>query len=100
VVVFGPYYLREPNVAETTGITKCTKETSCYAWKHRLHALVMEELSTYKGHHRYWSVVLKTVTNYDLWIWHTSFDIAGSHNDINAIQRSPLFSRLAEGHAP
>jgi hypothetical protein len=39
------------------------------------------------------------MTDHDMWIWHTYFDIAGSHNDICVLQCSPLFSRLVLGHA-
>jgi hypothetical protein len=54
----------------------------------------------YKGRHEYCSVVLEAMADYDLWIWHTFFDMAGSHNEINMLQRSPVFSKLVEGHAP
>jgi hypothetical protein len=45
-------------------------------------------------------VVLEAVADYDLWIWHSFFGMVGSHNDINVLQQSPVFSRLVEEHAP
>ncbi|XP_028075537.1 uncharacterized protein LOC114277791 [Camellia sinensis] len=33
-------------------------------------------------------------------IWHAFFGMLGSHNDLNVLDRSPLFSDLAQGKAP
>jgi hypothetical protein len=45
-------------------------------------------------------VVLEALPNYDLLIWHLFFGMAGSRNDINVLQRSLVFARFVEGHAP
>jgi hypothetical protein len=45
-------------------------------------------------------VILEAVATHDLWIWHSFFGIPGFNNDINVLQRSPIFSKLVEGHAP
>jgi hypothetical protein len=54
----------------------------------------------YKGHVHEPTIILEAVASKDLWIWHAFFGMPGSHNDINVLQRSPLFARLAEGQAP
>jgi hypothetical protein len=54
----------------------------------------------YKCYKGGYSVVLKAVVDKDLWIWHSFFGMEGSHNNINVLQRSNVFSQLAEVHAP
>ena len=45
-------------------------------------------------------MILEVVADYETWIWHTFFDMAGSHNDINVMQCYPLFATPVEGQAP
>ncbi|XP_065623535.1 uncharacterized protein LOC136064951 [Quercus suber] len=54
----------------------------------------------YIGHTRDPTIILEIVASYDLWIWHAFFGFLGSHNDINVLRRSFVFSELAEGRAP
>lgn len=46
------------------------------------------------------TVVLEAVATQDLWIWHSYFGLPGSLNDINIVDRSPVFNALLEGHIP
>ncbi|KAK1660503.1 hypothetical protein QYE76_048662 [Lolium multiflorum] len=54
----------------------------------------------YNGHSEGCTVILEAVASHDTWIWHSFFGMAGSHNDINVLQRSPVFDRLAYGQSP
>ncbi|XP_050236726.1 uncharacterized protein LOC126686632 [Mercurialis annua] len=54
----------------------------------------------FTGHAQNPTIILEAVASYDLWIWHAFFGMPGSHNDINVLDRSHLFSELAEGRAP
>ena len=54
----------------------------------------------YCGKSRDATIVLEAVASEDLWIWHCFFGMPGTLNDINVLQRSHLFARLASGDAP
>ena len=54
----------------------------------------------YSGHIREPTIILEAVASYDLWIWHEFFGMPGSHNDINVLERSFIFTELAQGRAP
>jgi hypothetical protein len=45
-------------------------------------------------------VILEDVASHDLWIFYSFFGMAASHNDINMLQRSSVFSILVKGNAP
>ena len=46
------------------------------------------------------TIVLEAVVSSGLWLWHAFFGVAGSNNDINVLDRSPVFDKLLEGRAP
>lgn len=43
------------------------------------------------------TVVLEALTDYHLWFWHASFGYAGSLNDLNILNLSPLLESLVDG---
>jgi hypothetical protein len=45
-------------------------------------------------------MILEAVASHDLHIWHAFFGVAGSNNDINVHNQSPLFLEAIKGEAP
>uniref|UniRef100_A0A2N9F603 DDE Tnp4 domain-containing protein n=1 Tax=Fagus sylvatica TaxID=28930 RepID=A0A2N9F603_FAGSY len=54
----------------------------------------------YTGHSREPTLILEAVASYDRWIWHAFFGLPGSHNDINVLEHSSIFTELTQGRAP
>ena len=46
------------------------------------------------------TIVLEAVASHDLWIWHAFFGPPGTLNDINVLDRSPVFDDILQGKAP
>ncbi|XP_057779478.1 uncharacterized protein LOC130998059 [Salvia miltiorrhiza] len=45
------------------------------------------------------TLILEAVASHNLWILHAFFGVAGSNNDINILNQSPLFSDVLDGTA-
>ncbi|XP_010675068.1 protein ALP1-like [Beta vulgaris subsp. vulgaris] len=53
----------------------------------------------YSGRPGKLTLILEAIASYDLWIWHAFFGTLGGCNDINVLDRSPLFNYVFEGRA-
>nr|XP_043611583.1 uncharacterized protein LOC122583224 [Erigeron canadensis] len=53
-----------------------------------------------RGDHHGPTISLEAVTSQDCWIWHAYFGVAGSNNDINVLNQSPLFNGFEDGTTP
>jgi hypothetical protein len=46
------------------------------------------------------TIIFEAVASHDRWIWHAFFWVAGSNNDINVLNQSPLFVDVIRGRNP
>ena len=107
VQVFGPEYMRLPNeqdtarllaIGESRGFSRMLGSIDCMHWTWKNCPVSWHGM--YRGHKKEPTIILEAVASKDLWIWHAFFGMLGSHNDINVLQRSPIFARHAEGDGP
>ena len=105
--VFGPEYLRAPNEDDTKKLMASNERRGwpgmlgsidCMHWTWKNCPKAWQGM--YCGKSRDATIVLEAVASEDLWIWHCFFGMTGTLNDINVLQRSHLFARLASGDAP
>ncbi|KAH9667959.1 dde tnp4 domain-containing protein [Citrus sinensis] len=104
---FSNEYLRSSNINDIARLLAEGKQRGfpgtlgsldCMHWKWKNCPVAWKGM--YVGHAQEPTIILEAVALYDLWIWHMFFGLPGSHNDINVLDRSPLFKDLAEGRAP
>ncbi|XP_048492756.2 protein ALP1-like [Beta vulgaris subsp. vulgaris] len=70
----------------------------CMHWRWKNCPLQFKGL--YSGRAGKPTLVLEAIASYDLWIWHAFFGTPGRCNDINVLDRSPIFNDVFEGRAP
>ncbi|XP_024004407.1 putative nuclease HARBI1 [Eutrema salsugineum] len=105
--VFGEEYLRRPTPddlqrlldhGENRGFPGMIGSIDCMHWEWKNCP------TAWKGQYTRGSgkptIVLEAVASYDLWIWHAFFGPPGTLNDINVLDRSPVFDDVLQGRAP
>jgi hypothetical protein len=107
VEVYREEYMRTPNeedverllaVGEQRGFPGMLGSIDCmhWAWKNCPTAWH----GHFRGKEKEPTFILEAVASRDLWIWHSFFGLPGSLNDINVLDRSPVFSALLNGNTP
>ena len=51
----------------------------------------------YQGKEKFSKLGLEAITDHNLWFWHTAFGFAGSCNDLNILDVSPLHQQFLDG---
>ncbi|XP_076903825.1 uncharacterized protein LOC143558992 [Bidens hawaiensis] len=104
---FSQEYLRRPNdddlarllhVGAEHGFPGMVGSIDCMHWQWKNCPTAWA--GQYAGRSGKPTIILEAVASYDLWIWHAFFGTPGSCNDINVLQRSPIFDDVLSGRAP
>ena len=107
ISIFGDEYLRAPTKEDMERILKTNQNrgfpgmmgsVDCmhWTWKNCPKAYAGQ----YKGKEKKPTIVAEAVVSYDLWFWHFFFGTPGANNDINVLDRSPLFNDMVRGMTP
>ncbi|XP_056685598.1 uncharacterized protein [Spinacia oleracea] len=104
---FGDRYLRKPmredvdqllNAAQNRGCPGMMGSIDCMHWEWKNYPRGWKGM--YQGRSKTTTDILEAVASWDLWIWHAFFETPGSCNDINVLDRSPVFTDILQGKAP
>ncbi|KAL5579403.1 hypothetical protein UlMin_011845 [Ulmus minor] len=107
IAVFGDEYLRSPNSSDIARLLEINSDRGfpgmlgsidCMHWKWKNCPVAWQGM--YSGHIHEPTIILEAIASYDLWIWHASFGLPESPNDINVLERSTVFKDFAEGRGP
>lgn len=101
---FGGEYLRPPNDAELDvllkrnaerGMPGCIGSLDCSQWEWK--NCPKGQAGLYQNRKGRRAVVMETVCDEDLYIWHLFVGCPGSMNDLNVMQQSPLYQDITAG---
>uniref|UniRef100_A0A0D3AII7 Myb-like domain-containing protein n=1 Tax=Brassica oleracea var. oleracea TaxID=109376 RepID=A0A0D3AII7_BRAOL len=105
--LFGEEYLRRPtpadlqrllDIGEHRGFPGMIGSIDCMHWEWKNCPTAWKcQYSHGSGKP---TIVLEAVASYDLWICHAFFGPPGTLNDINVLDRSPVFDDIIKGLAP
>ncbi|CAM8987332.1 unnamed protein product [Rhodiola kirilowii] len=108
IVIFEGEYLRKPNsndvqrlleMGEARGFPGMMGSIDCMHWQWKNCPKAWKGMFM-SGHKGVPTLLLEAVASSDLWIWHAFLGVVGSNNDINVLDRSPIFDDILEGRAP
>ncbi|XP_022553853.1 putative nuclease HARBI1, partial [Brassica napus] len=107
IQLFGDEYLRRPtpedlqrllDIGEKHGFPGMVGSIDCMHWEWKNYP------TAWKGQYTRGSgkpkIVLEAVASHDLWIWHAFLGAPGTLNDINVLDRSPVFDDILQGRVP
>ncbi|XP_071676869.1 uncharacterized protein [Lolium perenne] len=107
IKLFAPTYHRAPNGDDTKRLMEINEKRGWHGMLGSLYYMHWIWKNCPKAWHGQYcgkskeaTIVLEAVASQDLWICHCFFWLPGTLNDINVMQRSPLFAKLANGEAP
>ena len=108
ITLFEGEYLRKPNsndvqrllqMCEARGFPGMMGTIDCMHWQLKNCPKAWKGMFM-SGHKGVATIILEAVASSDLWIMHAFFGVAGSNNDINVLDRSPIFDEVLQDHAP
>jgi len=107
ITLFGDEYLRHPTpedlqrqlyINEERGFPGMIGSIDCMHWEWKNCPTVWKGMYS-RGTGKP-TIVLEAVASKDLWIWHAFFGAPGTMNDLNILDRSPVFDDIINGIAP
>ena len=99
VQTFGEEYLRKPTQADVDRLLAVAEARDFPGMLGRIHCMHWEWKNCptgwkgefAKGNYKVPTLILEAVASYDLWIWHAFFGCPGTINDLQVLDRSPVF---------